>query len=81
MGRDLQGLALKNIQAKILKGKKALYEEFGEMLFTHFGVSGPVLLSASSYGAAQLKKAADAFFRLKASAFGGTAGCQNSQAF
>lgn len=56
VGRDLQGLALKNIQAKILKGKKALYEGFGEMLFTHFGVSGPVLLSASSYGAAQLKK-------------------------
>lgn len=56
VGKDLQGLALKNIQAKILKGKKVLYEEFGEMLFTHFGVSGPVLLSASSYGAAQLKK-------------------------
>lgn len=56
VGRDLQGLALKNIQAKILRGKKVLYEEFGEMLFTHFGVSGPVLLSASSYGAAQLKK-------------------------
>ena len=56
VGRDLQGLALKNIQAKILKGKKVLYEEFGEMLFTHFGVGGPVLLSASSYGAAQLKK-------------------------
>ena len=54
--KDLQGLALKNIQAKILKGKKVLYEGFGEMLFTHFGVSGPVLLSASSYGAAQLKK-------------------------
>lgn len=56
VGKDLQGLALKNIQAKILKGKKVLYEEFGEMLFTHFGVSGPVLLSASSYGAAHLKK-------------------------
>lgn len=54
--KDLQGLSLRNIQAKVLKGKKVLYEEFGEMLFTHFGVSGPVLLSASSYGAAQLKK-------------------------
>lgn len=54
--RELQGLSLRNIQAKILKGKKVLYEEFGEMLFTHFGVSGPVLLSASSYGAAQLKR-------------------------
>ena len=49
VGRDLQGLALKNIQAKILKGKKVLYEEFGEMLFTHFGVSGPVILSASRH--------------------------------
>ena len=54
--KELQGLSLKNIQARILKGKKVIYEEFGEMLFTHFGVSGPVLLSASSYGAAQLKK-------------------------
>lgn len=53
---DLQGLALKNIRARILEGEKVLYEEFGEMLFTHFGVSGPVLLSASSYVAARLKK-------------------------
>jgi hypothetical protein len=50
------GLSLRNINAKILKGSKVLYEEFGEMLFTHFGVSGPVLLSASSYVAAQLRK-------------------------
>jgi hypothetical protein len=50
------GLSLRNINAKILKGNKVLYEEFGEMLFTHFGVSGPVLLSASSYVAAQLRK-------------------------
>lgn len=44
---ELQGLALKNISIRILDGKKKLYEEFGEMLFTHFGVSGPVILSAS----------------------------------
>lgn len=46
--RELQGLALKNISVKILDGKKVLYEDFGELMFTHFGVSGPVILSASS---------------------------------
>lgn len=46
--RELQGLSLKNVTVTIYKGKKQLYEEFGEMLFTHFGVSGPLLLSASS---------------------------------
>ncbi len=45
---DMQGLALKNIAIRILHGKKLLYEEFGELLFTHFGVSGPVILSASA---------------------------------
>lgn len=54
--KDLQGLSLRNISIQILKGNKVLYEEFGEMLFTHFGVSGPVLLSASSYVASQLAK-------------------------
>jgi hypothetical protein len=43
----MQGLALKNIGIRVYKEKKLLYEEFGEMLFTHFGVSGPVILSAS----------------------------------
>ncbi len=47
--RDLQGLSLKNVSARIVNGKKTLYEGFGEMLFTHFGVSGPLILSASSY--------------------------------
>ena len=54
--KELQGLSLRNINARILKGGKTLYEEFGEMLFTHYGVSGPVLLSASSFVASQLKK-------------------------
>lgn len=54
--KELQGLSLRNINARILKGSKTLYEEFGEMLFTHYGVSGPVLLSASSFVASQLKK-------------------------
>jgi len=47
--RELQGLSLKNIQITILKDNKKLYSEFGEMLFTHFGVSGPVILTGSSY--------------------------------
>lgn len=46
--RELMGLSLKNVRASICQGKKLLYEEFGEMLFTHFGVSGPLMLSASS---------------------------------
>ncbi len=56
VGKELQGLALKNVEVTVYKGKKVLYREFGEMLFTHFGVSGPVLLSASSYAAKALKK-------------------------
>ncbi len=47
--KDLQGLSLKNVEIHIRKGKKELYREFGEMLFTHFGVSGPLILTASSY--------------------------------
>lgn len=44
----LQGLTLKNISLLIRNGKKKLYEEFGELLFTHQGISGPVVLTASS---------------------------------
>ena len=47
--KELMGLSLKNVTLTMMKGKKKLYEEFGEMLFTHFGVSGPLVLSASSY--------------------------------
>lgn len=46
--KDLQGLSLRNVRVRIRTGKKVLYEEFGEMLFTHYGVSGPLILSASS---------------------------------
>ena len=46
--KEMQGLALKNVTVRIRDGKKKLYEDFGEMLFTHFGVSGPLLLSASA---------------------------------
>ena len=45
--KDLQGLSLRNVSVSIYNGKKRLYEDFGEMLFTHFGVSGPLILSAS----------------------------------
>lgn len=44
---ELQGLSLKNTAITVYSGKKKLYEDFGEMLFTHFGVSGPMILSAS----------------------------------
>ncbi len=44
----LQGLSLRNIQVSILDGKKELYREFGEMMFTHFGVTGPLILTASA---------------------------------
>lgn len=47
--KQLQGLALKNVQVTLFNGKKKLYDGFGEMLFTHFGVSGPLILSASSF--------------------------------
>lgn len=45
----LQGLSLRNVSVALLKDKKKIYDGFGEMLFTHFGVSGPLILSASSY--------------------------------
>ncbi|MDE7329850.1 MAG: NAD(P)/FAD-dependent oxidoreductase, partial [Clostridia bacterium] len=46
--KKLQGLTLKNINLKVKYGQKTVREFFGEMLFTHFGVSGPIILSASS---------------------------------
>lgn len=54
--KDLQGLSLKNVGFKICDGKKTVYEDFGEMLFTHFGVSGPLVLSGSSYYASYVAK-------------------------
>lgn len=48
---DLQGLSLKNVSVTVIdrKKNKEIYEDFGEMIFTHFGVSGPMILSASSH--------------------------------
>lgn len=47
--KELMGLALKNVSVTVSAGTKKIYEGFGEMLFTHFGVSGPLIISASAY--------------------------------
>ncbi len=54
--KEVQGLALKNVTVTIKQGKKQLYSDFGEMLFTHFGISGPLILSGSSYVTTAIKK-------------------------
>ena len=46
---DLTGLSLKNTAIRVYRGKTRVYEDFGEMLFTHYGVSGPMILSASAH--------------------------------
>lgn len=49
--KNLQGLSLKNVEIKVVDAdkKKLIYTDFGEMLFTHFGISGPIVLSCSSH--------------------------------
>lgn len=49
--KELQGLSLRNVEIKLMdiEKHKQIYEDFGEMLFTHFGVSGPTILSASAH--------------------------------
>ncbi|MCI6733808.1 MAG: NAD(P)/FAD-dependent oxidoreductase [Clostridiales bacterium] len=47
--KNLQGLSLKNVAISVFNGKKKIYSDFGEMLFTHFGASGPTIISASSF--------------------------------
>lgn len=54
--QELQGLSLRNVEAVIFDGKKELYRDFGGMLFTHYGVSGPLMLSASAYIVKKLKE-------------------------
>ena len=46
---EMMGLSLRNVAVKLLDGEKLIYSEQGEMLFTHFGISGPLILSASSH--------------------------------
>lgn len=47
--KELQGLSLKNVSIKLKYDNKVVYDDFGEMLFTHYGVSGPIILSASRF--------------------------------
>ncbi len=47
--RELMGLSLRNVSVTVVSGNKKIYDDFGEMLFTHYGASGPVILSASSH--------------------------------
>lgn len=54
--KELMGLSLRNVEARICDGKKELFRDFGEMLFTHYGVSGPLMLTASSLVGPRLVK-------------------------
>lgn len=54
--KKLQGLSLKNVEISIKDKNKELYRDFGEMLFTHYGLSGPLILSASSHLVKRLNK-------------------------
>ena len=47
--KDLMGISLKNVSVTIYADQKKVYSDFGEMLFTHFGVSGPIIIKASTY--------------------------------
>jgi len=47
--KELQGLTLKNVAVSITENQKTVYSDFGEMMFTHFGITGPMVLSASSH--------------------------------
>ena len=51
MCKNMQGLSLKNVYIKLIdkENNKKIYEDFGEMMFTHFGVTGPVIISSSSH--------------------------------
>ncbi len=46
---DMMGISLKNVALRLISDNKTVYDDFGEMLFTHFGLSGPIVLSASSH--------------------------------
>ena len=63
----MQGLSLKNVTLTVKNGKKILYQDFGEMMFTHSGITGPLILSASAHIGDALKKQGElpAFIYLK----------------
>ena len=54
--KQLQGLSLRNVGIRVIGNESILYEAFGEMLFTHYGVSGPIILSASSVVGGKLRE-------------------------
>lgn len=64
--KEMQGLSLKNVTLSIYDEGKVLYEDFGEMMFTHFGVTGPLVLTASAgLGKTIKKKSLQAYINLK----------------
>ena len=65
--KSLQGLSLKNVEFSLISKGKKVYSELGEMLFTHFGISGPIVLSASSVYQKEIEKGHEirAFLDLK----------------
>lgn len=63
--KDAMGVSLKNVSLRLVCGKKEIYNGFGEMLITHFGISGPLALSASSYYVSKAKGETCAYIDLK----------------
>lgn len=63
--KDAMGVSLKNVSLRLVCGKKEIYSGFGEMLITHFGISGPLALSASSYYVSKAKGETNAYIDLK----------------
>lgn len=63
--QKMMGLSLRNTGFKAMCGKKKIYEEQGELLFTHFGISGPVVLSFSAYAKKYLEKGIQIYLDLK----------------
>lgn len=63
--KDAMGVSLKNVSLRLVCGKREIYSGFGEMLITHFGISGPLALSASSFYVNKAKGETNAFIDLK----------------
>lgn len=63
--KEAMGVSLKNVSLRLVCGKKEIYNGFGEMLITHFGISGPLALSASSFYVSKAKGETNAFIDLK----------------
>lgn len=63
--RDLMGLSLKNVNVSMKHKGREIFSDFGEMLFTHFGISGPIIISGSRYALDYLPKEIDVYVDLK----------------